>query len=275
MEINIRKNHELRLKAFDLMQELKNKNITKNEVVNRIYAEFAVPKCALYDWYADRCYPHGRKGDISINPELFYVLGALLGDGCTYNWKITQNYVILIGDYNFTTKFAEMIYQCTGTKIKAYIDRSKNIWFVRYNNFKLYSLFKKIRENLAYFEQLINQNGKKSALLFIEGFFDAEGCVKIIKEEVRVTPKICLDITNTNFELIDLVRRVLKDNLGIEARYSIQKPKMGKDGSLRKKAYHLRIYKKEFVRVFFGNINTTKLKDEKIPFVKNWLSNGK
>ena len=275
MEISVRKNHELRLKAFDLLQELKRKNMPKKEVVNKIYSEFAVPKAALYNWYADRCYPCGRKGDISINPELFYVLGALLGDGCVYNWKITQNYVILIGDYNFTTKFAEKIYQCTGTKIKAYIDRSKNIWFVRYNNFKLYSLFKKIREDLTYFEQLIKRNHKKSALLFIEGFFDAEGCVKIIKEEVRITPKICLDITNTNFELIDLVRRVLKDNLDIEARYSIQKPEIGKDGSLRKKAYHLRIYKKEYIKRFFDNISTTKLKEEKVSYVYNWLNNGK
>ena len=163
-----------------------------------------------------------------------------------------------------------MIYRCTGTKIKAYIDRSKNIWFVRYNNFKLYSLFKKIREELSYVEQLI-ESDKKSALLFIEGFFDAEGCVKIIKEEVRKTPKICLDITNTDFRIVEVIRRLLHEHLKIEARYSIQKPQIGKDGSPRKTAYHLRIYKKEFVKKFLENISTTKLKEEKISYVENWL----
>ena len=62
--------------------------------------------------------------------------------------------------------------------------------------------------------------------------------------------------------------------LGSEPRYFLAGYVLG-DGSLRKKAYHLRIYKKEFIRRFFENINTTKLKEEKISYVDNWLSNGK
>ena len=165
-----------------------------------------------------------------------------------------------------------MVTQCTGTKTKAYIDRSKNIWFVKNNNYKLYSLFKKSRENLIELEQLIKQNGRKFALLFMEGFFDAEGCVKVIKEEVRITPKICLDITNTNFELIDLFRRILEDNLNIPSKYSIQKPNGIKS---KKVVYHLRIYKKEYIKIFLENISTTKLKEEKVIYVQNWLNNGK
>ena len=40
---------------------------------------------------------------------------------------------------------------------------------------------------------------------------------------------------------------------------------------MRKKVYHLRIYKKDFVKTFFENMSTTKLKEEKMIYVENWL----
>lgn len=212
--------------------------------------------------------------ELKFNPALFYVLGALIGDGCVYNWKTTYHYVILIGDERFTSKYANKVVQCTGISTKNYIDRNKNIWFVRSNNLQLYLLFKKVREDLNYLNKLIKQSNEKSVLSFIEGFFDAEGCVKIVKEEERKTPKICLDITNTNFEMLELIRKLLKEYLGIEARYSSQAEHMGKDGFMRQKVYHLRIYKKESIRVLLENINTTKLKEEKVIYVENWLNNG-
>lgn len=257
-----------RLKAFDLLQELKRNNVSRREIIDKIHSKFGIPSGTLYCWYSDICSPWGRKGELAYKPELFYVLGALLGDGCVYNWRATNNYIILIGDRTFTGKYASMVTRCTGIKTKTYIDRSKNIWLVRSNNFELYSLFKKIRQDLIYLEQLISQGNKRSALLFIEGFFDAEGCVKIIKEEVRRTPKICLDITNTNLETLELVRKLLQEKLNIEARYSLQKPDFIKN---KKLAYHLRVYKKEYIKRFFENISTTKLKAEKVSYVRNWL----
>ena len=145
-------------------------------------------------------------------PELFYTIGALLGDGCFYNWRITNNYLILVGDQKFTNKYAQAVAKCTGEKVVAYINRGRNVWFVRTNNFELYSLFKKSRENITYLKRFIKQGNKKSIRLFIEGFFDAEGCVKIIKEKTRKTPKICLDITNTNQEILDLIKKLLKNS---------------------------------------------------------------
>ena len=32
------------------------------------------------------------------------------------------------------------------------------------------------------------------------------------------------------------------------------------------------LHKKEYIRKFFENINTTKLKKEKMPYLKNWLA---
>jgi hypothetical protein len=176
-----------------------------------------------------------------------------------------------VGDKNFATKYAGNLSFCTGKRHKAYIDRSKNIWFVKSNNYELFILFKKVREDKKYLTQILSTTEKKSKLLFLEGLFDAEGCVKIIKEPVRITPKICLDVTNTDKRLLDAYRDVLLDTLELESRYSVQKA----DGKKNKKiAYHLRIYKKSSVKIFFENISTTKLKSEKALMLKNWLENG-
>lgn len=262
---SIRTNHELRLRAFDTLLQMKNENLSRQFIISEIHNKFGISIGTLYDWYREKRLPYGRKGTIMHRPELFYVLGALLGDGCLYRWKTTNNYIILVGDKEFTSKYAKIVTLCTGVKNKAYIIRSKNVYFVRSNNFKLYDIFQKSR-TIKYLENLLLLNKRQSSLYFLEGFFDAEGCVKIIKEKARLLPKICLDITNTNLEFLELYKKILKKSLDIEARYSIQEP-----SGNRKTTYHLRIYKKENIRKFFENIKTTKLKEEKIIYVKNWL----
>ncbi|MEK6968670.1 MAG: LAGLIDADG family homing endonuclease [Nanoarchaeota archaeon] len=274
MHTNLRKSRELRMEAFDSLEELKSKNVSRKEIIDEIHAEYGISKGTIYSWYSGSNLPCGRKGEIIYCKELFYVIGALFGDGCIYRWKPTNNYVILVGDLKFTTKYAKMVTKCTGIKTRAYIDRSKNIWFVKSNNYELFSLFKKVKGDLNYLKQLLNQINKSSALFFLEGFFDAEGCVKVITGKERKTPKICLDLTNINFELLEITRSLFMQYLRIEAKYSSQKSHTGKDGYWRQAVFHLRIYKKDFIRRFFENINTTKLKENKIPYLEKWLNNG-
>jgi len=270
-DANLRKDHKSRLEAFDFLEELKNQKISRSDIITKIHSKFGVPIGTIYDWYNGRL-PYGRKSRLKHLPELFYVLGALLGDGCLYKWRLTNHYVILVGDERFATKYADMLSLCVDKKVKAYLDRSKNIWFVRINDFKLYSLFEKIRQEPTRLFHLLKHKDLQDSHLFIEGFFDAEGCVKIIKEKSRRTPKICLDITNTNLKLLDLIKELIEEQLNILARYSIQKEAISRN---RKTAYHLRIYKKADIKQFLDHIKTTKLKKEKILYVKNWLNNGK
>ena len=259
-------NRKIRMVAFDAFKSLIVNKLSRKVIIDKINTEFDIPRGTLYDWYKGKHIPWGRAGKVVHQVEIFYVIGALLGDGCLYKWKPTNNYVILIGDKKFTAKYAKYLRICTNKKTRPYIDRNKNIWFVRTNNFELYELFKKTRINLAYLEHLITKNGRRAALLFVEGFFDAEGCVKLIKESSRMTPKVCLDITNANKELLDLVLNLFVRYLNIYGRFSSQKPSVN-----RKTSHHLRIYRKNDIRKFLRLVHTTKLKANKAILVKNWL----
>lgn len=266
---------EQRLAAYDALINLKNSGRPLNEIIQKLQEEFRVPAGTLYPWHYGKIVPFGRKGELEFNPDLFYVLGALLGDGCIYNWKVTNHFVYLSGDEKFAKKYAKRLSNCIGKKAKAYPNRRQNVWFVKSNNYKLFYLFKKTREEIPCLERLLFEQDKTSALLFIEGFFDAEGCVKIINERVRKTPKICLDFTNTNFGFLDVVRKLLQKHLGIEGRYSVQEPQKHWKSNNKKTAYHLRIYKRSFVMTFLEKIHTTKLKPKKKKYVVNWFKKEK
>ena len=267
--MDIKTKYELRIEAYELLNKLKQSSIPKKEAITKVSNQFGIPYETLYGWYQYDLSLFGKR-KIQYNKELFYVLGALLGDGCPYYWKKGGTYTVIIaGEKEFINKYSEKLSICTGKKIKGYLNRSNNTWHLTKCSIELYFLFKKIRENLDVLVSLINKgNYYENSLEFVEGFFDAEGCIKIIKEKVRKTPKICLDICCTNFGYVELCRKILKEHLNIEARYSIQKADSIKN---KKIAYHLRIYKKEYIKKFFENINTTKLKEEKISYVENWL----
>lgn len=271
-----RQNIETRIKAYNLLKELRNKGFTPSQSIKEINKDYKFCKSTLYGWVNNTQNPFGA-GRIKHRKELFYVLGALLGDGCIYKWNKRSSFLVnVVGEKEFTNKYAKKISKCTGRKAKNYINRSNNTYFVNVGNAELFFLFKGIKDDLNKLHFFMKkQNYYENSLQFIEGFFDAEGCVKIIKEPARKTPKICLDICCTNFGILELTRMLLNDQLGIIAKYSIQRSYITKDGHSRKTSYHLRIYKKEFIQKFFQNIKTTKLKKEKKIYLKNWLNNGK
>ena len=213
------------------------------------------------------------------NPELFYVLGAILGDGYTYSWKDKKHEHFRVGldvkNKIFALKYAQKLSRGIGSKINACYYANKELWFVRLDNKELYLLVNKLRFSPNLLVSLINKNDKSRsrAINFIEGFFDADGCVKIINDSARKIPKICLNFTSTDSNRIEVIRVLLKSYLGIKARYSNQGAYLSKDGFPRKKAYHLRIYKKEFVKRFLKKIQTIKLYDKKVPYVEKWMNN--
>ncbi|AIF83378.1 LAGLIDADG endonuclease [Candidatus Nitrososphaera evergladensis SR1] len=244
---------------------MKSKSLSRQSTVHLIKDKFDIPLSTCYLWFSGSQSPHGALGKLKTRENLFYVLGVLLGDGYAYNWQSSYKVGILVKDESFAKKFAERLSTCTGGKVTAYPSRKRNLWFVKVGNHELFTLFKDFKSNL----NLVKDEtiSKAHALQFIEGFFDAEGCVKVVKEKARKTPKICLDFTNTNYEVLEVVQKLLRTSLNIESGFSVQHDKRPN----RKPVYHLRIYKKDYIRIFFENMQTIKLNKEKALHLKKWL----
>lgn len=260
---------DIRIRAHEEFQTLRG-SLSRRDLVERISTTYGITKSTIYQWYKGQT-PIGRRaGRIVFAPELLYVLGALLGDGCIYHWR-NHFQVWLAGEEAFTVKFALKLSKCLGREVRHYKYGSKNAWFVRVDNAELYFLFQSVRSDRALIRKLVYDVDPANGWLhFIEGFFDAEGCVKIIRGEERKTPKVCLDFCNTDYELLSLAKQALEEDLGIKAGMSIQRA-----SPPRKTAWHLRIYSKAGVTKFFEVIHTTKLTEEKRPLVISWLTKSR
>ena len=144
---------------------------------------------------------------------------------------------------------------------------SKNAWFVRIDNAELFYLFQSVRKDHSCIRSLIKEiDSEHGWIRFIEGFFDAEGCVKIIGGKERRTPKACLDFCNTDFHLLELLRQAL-EGISIKSGMTAERTKPP-----RKTSYHLRVYSKAGIARFLSLMETTKLTERKRPLVEAWLA---
>ena len=212
-----------------------------------------------------------RGGRIQICPELWYVVGALLGDG--YLYRSSEGYLVGLDvrSKEFAEKFASKQSVVVGRPVRAYYYNGNRIWFVRLKNLSLYFLIWNIRSDPGTVLPLIRDGCfERNAVEFLEGFFDAEGCVKIVKESARRTAKVCLDLTSTSRPLLDVSKSLIEESLGIVGHYSLQ---LGSDRG-RKTTFHLRIYSKSEVRLFLESVHTFKFTPTKRLLLERWLALG-
>lgn len=259
-----------RLRIYDELMDW----IAKGTDSAILYYEFVkkrnLRKSSYYAWKNGSSKPYGRQGEVLVNSSLYYLIGALLGDGCLYHHKETHNTFFLVGDELFCEKARWHFLSCTHRPIQVYPMRSKNVYVVRTNNYELALLFDLFRSDNDALINFLKDGVLNDRILFLEGFFDAEGCVQIINDKARKIPKICLDICNTRKEWLYCCQMVC-DEIGIRTTYSNQEAYLSKDGYPRKKIYHLRVYDKASVSLFFVLCKTIKLKKEKEKLLEQWL----
>jgi intein-encoded DNA endonuclease-like protein len=213
--------------------------------------------------------PNPNAGTLQYCPSLWYVVGAILGDGYLYRSKHGFLVGLDVKSEAFAKKFASKESRVIGRAVKAYYYGGNGIWFVRVRNLQLFTLVSRIRKDLrVLLSEMSRGDRRANTIQFVSGFFDAEGCVKVVKGLERHTAKICLDITNTDRSLLEIVESLIQSWLGPKGTISAQHDLRGN----RKTAYHLRFYRKADVQLILEAIRTPKLTEEKKMRLVAWLS---
>ena len=111
---------EKRAEAYKLMNSLKSQGTSKSDILKEVVSKTGVPYATVYGWYEYGNSPFGKR-KLKNCKELFYVLGALMGDGCAYYWAKGKSYmVLLVGEKEFIEKYSNKLFICTGSKVKGY-----------------------------------------------------------------------------------------------------------------------------------------------------------
>lgn len=260
---------EQRLEGYRQFERMRSQGKTQDQIIRVLGESFNVKGPTVRRWL-DGDSPYGRNlGRVLIVPELFYVLGALLGDGSIYLWRHSYQ-VWLYGEQRFAERYAKALSRCLPEHryVPFYNRRNVRVSFVKIQNAELFLLVRKSRADPSSIVGLLEEGDPRTnARAFVQGFFDAEGCVKVTKDKSRTIHKICLDITNTDLTLVETTGTMLKSWFGIETKLTCQRDPRPN----RRAVYHLRIYKKSDVRRFLALAPTIKMTPRKAWLTSRWL----
>ncbi len=186
--------------AYKLALKLKEENPTwgYKKIRKKIREELGIwiPATTVYDWITGRSKPNITP--LKVCPELGYVIGALMSD-CTWSSKVK----LRVKDEDFAKEFAHALKRVTGKEYD--VKKEKDGYYV----VKLHG------SPLRY----IIESGlwKIIAFLypkeFLQGIFDGDGGVSVcIENRSRFGPRfrVQITLTNTNFELLEHVKQLLK-----------------------------------------------------------------
>ncbi len=197
--------------------------------------------------------------DVNLEPSktLSYLLGVCLGDACVwefhkkYSYGKVHQYKIKLNvvDKLFAKEFYKMLEKINLCPCISFIKSTRKNWQGQWSvvtsSKPFVKWYKKL--NLDEIEKIISIDdlSKKE---FIRGFYESEGsCYINNKSKNKIF--LSISITNTNFSIIKLMEKLLK-----EMNYSVKLNSYQSKNIKRKKAYQLRMHKKNEVKNFFEEI---------------------
>lgn len=255
--------YDEKLSLFNQVLKLKHLGLSGYDIGKRIGMNTTT---ARY-WCEGRNNPFGNwnKADLNPSPDLSYVMGAFLGDGCSAKWrKRYHRWIILaVTDQGFVDEFNRKICKVLG-KSKLYKVHIRNnlgrnhrkpLYEIRAGSIRLFGFLND--RNLEKFDIPIREYPAD----FIRGFFDAEGSAYQYSRSSgygKCYPQARIQFSNTNFELLKLVENLLKEFFGINSKISEMKYGKGHWGSRR--VWRLSIWSKDSVLKFINEIGSSNSK---------------
>lgn len=191
--------------------------------------------------------------------ERAYLIGAFLGDGCSYDGFDMQ-----VKDKEFADYVALLISKITAKNIKAkkYSRIRQNFieigYRVRASNKNLEEWFERATKNKNTIPKF---NSENEVMNFLSGFFDAEGCIKYGGNYDTAKTSLYMQISQKNGDLLYQLNKLLKKYLiNSSINYYTQK---------NVKYYNLNIYNKNNFRKILskGNIIIQRKKQHLVDYV--------
>ena len=260
---------EERVAAYHAAIRLRAEGLSCRMIAERL----SVNPDTVYDWVKGRSSPLGpeprvaptprsrpnthcysRRTELRPSPELAYVIGVVLGDGCACRHGDKYMIVLRAKDMEFVEEFARCLSNVIERPVKTRLDKRRGLYHARASCKELYKILKKpvdserLRPYVEHYQECISA--------FLRGFFDTEGCV-------REDGHIC--VINTDLALLTYVKELLGrlgvETTGIQLHHATGTVFSAPDGNgetrtRRKDVYRLRISKKSN-HIFLQRIGLT------------------
>jgi len=222
---------EIRMEMYDDVVELGRQGLKPSEIQKKVYEKYGkqISIRNIYNWINGKHYPLGNinKFDEKPSPELGYVIGAMLSDGCLYFDGKNYLYLLLlaVNDKEYAEEFGRCLAKVLGKKepYKPFWNKNLKQWVVKESSIQLFEFLNRPFEELKFYIEY----SKENVTSFLRALFDGDGSIYVkIKGERR---KRQLYLHNTNEKLLGYVQYLLKEYFGINSTLHLATKK----GSIR------------------------------------------
>ncbi len=202
-----------------------------------------IPAYTVRGWICRGCVPNIIP--IRIDKELGYIIGTLMSDG-TRNIRIK----LCVKDKDYAEHFSKALEKVTEKKYQ--VKEKRGVYIVSLRGTPLlYLVNSRLWKLIAYLYP------KE----YLQGLFDGDGGVIVgVRTKKRFEFEVIVHLTNSNLQLLEFVRKLLKERFEIESTINLKQEKkeiskpVGNECTKKRSCWRLCIRKQKDIIKFYENI---------------------